>query len=57
MVEMKHCPRVSIPLERPQRYVWAETMEVSLNHLGWELCCSEISRQRKPSFRKKLDLI
>lgn len=57
MVETKHSQRVSIPQECSQRYTWAETMEVPLNHLSWELHCSETERQIKPSMRKKLDLI
>lgn len=57
MVETKHCQRVSIPQEHSQRYAWTETMEVPLNHLIWELCCSERERQIKPSMRKKPDLI
>lgn len=51
--ETKPCQRVSIPQERSQRYTWAETMEVPLNHLSWELCCSEREREANKTFHEE----
>lgn len=48
---------VSISRECSHGCTQAEVGEASLSHLSWESCCSERSRQKKASSRKKFNVI